>query len=130
MARGCLLLATAVVLAAATACGSSARPTDSATDVALYQPEGAGGHDAQLAGVLDRVDGCVVVRVGEPATPVVPVLPVGTRWDDDELLAVGERLRLGDHVEWRGGELASGDTSWLVQVPTGCEDVDMWVVHR
>jgi hypothetical protein len=130
MARGGLLLATVVVLAVATACGDpSAAPTQTATDVALYEPEGAGGHDAQLAGVLDRVEGCVVVRVGEPTTLVVPVLPVGARWDGDELVAVGQRHRLGDHVDWRGGELAFGDTSWLAQVPSGCEDLDMWVVY-
>ncbi|MDC7123488.1 hypothetical protein OMK64_18305 [Cellulomonas fimi] len=89
MRRGGTLLATGFVLVA-TACGDpSARPTESATDVALYEPTGPGGDDALLAGVLDRVDGCVVVRMDEPATLVVPVLPVGARWDGDELVAVG-----------------------------------------
>lgn len=128
--RGLLVPVTLALAVVTGACaGTSGSPTTSATDVALYEPAGEGGNDAQLAGVLDRTDGCVVVRRDDDASVVVPVLPVGARWEGDELVVGGQRYRVGDRVQWRGGELGGQDTSWLAQVPAGCADQVMWVVH-
>lgn len=125
-----------VVLALAAGCGGST-PEHAPTDVAVYDPSGGpGGFAALLAGTLERVDGCVVVRddgtggAVAGAADSVPVFPRGVHWDGDALVVGGTSYRLGDHVELGGGVLAEpgASASLAADVPPACAGRLLWLL--
>lgn len=123
-------LGVALALTASACAGRAGAPGGpTPTDVVLYAPEGQGGFDAQLVGELDRVGDCVVVRSAEVGVDYAPALPVGTRWDGDELVVHGQHVRIGDEVEWSGGEYG-GDPAELEHLPADCEGLTVFVVNR
>jgi hypothetical protein len=109
-------------------------PAPAPTDVAVYDPSGGpGGFAALLAGTLERVDGCVVVRddsTGGRAADSVPVLPRGVHWDGDALVVMGTTYRLGEHVEFGGGVLAEvgAPAPLAADVPAACAGRLLWLV--
>ena len=122
-----------LALALTAGCGGST-PAPAPTDVAVYDPSGGpGGFAALLAGTLERVDGCVVVRddgTGGAVADSVPVFPRGVHWDGDALVVGGTTYRLGEHVEFGGGVLAeAGESASLAaDVPAACAGRLLWLV--
>jgi hypothetical protein len=122
------------MLALTAGCGwvGGSTPATEPADVAVYDPTGEGGFAARLAGVLERVDGCVVVRGDgiDMATDreYVPVFPRGVHWNGDILVVGGNKYRLGEHAEFAGGELSEQSASALADVPAACAGRPMWLV--
>ncbi|MHB1490878.1 MAG: hypothetical protein ACYCTH_10350 [Cellulomonas sp.] len=125
-----------VVLALTAGCGGSA-PAPAPTDVAVYDASGGGpgGFAALLAGALERVDGCVIVRDDGTdmrvagAVDYVPVFPLGVHWDGDALVVGGTKYGLGEHVEFGGGTLSEETASTLAaDVPAACAGRQMWLI--
>ena len=133
MARARTAVVGMMVLALTAGCGGSS-PTPAPTDVAVYDPTGGpGGFAARLAGTLERVDGCVVVRGDgiDMAKDVeyVPVFPRGVHWNGDSLVVGGTKYRLGEHVEFGGSTLSEQSASALAaDVPAACAGRPMWLV--
>lgn len=131
MARARTAVVGMMVLALTAGCGGSS-PVPAPTDVAVYDPTGGpGGFAALLAGTLERVDGCVVVRddsTGIKDVDYVPVFPRGVHWDGDALVVGGTKYRLGEHVEFGGGTLSEQSASALADVPAACAGRPMWLV--
>ena len=122
------------MLALTAGCGwvGGSTPATDPTDVAVYEPTGEGRFAARLAGVLERVDGCVVVRGDgiDMATDheYVPVFPRGVHWNGDILVVGGHEDRLGEHAEFGGGELPGQSASALADVPAACAGRPLWLV--
>ncbi|PVU81914.1 hypothetical protein DDP54_01515 [Cellulomonas sp. WB94] len=123
-----------MVLALTAGCGGST-PAPAPTDVAVYDASGGGpgGLAALLAGTLERVDGCVVVRGDgiDMAKDVeyVPVFPLGVHWDGDALVVQGTKYRLGEHVQFGGGTLSEESASTLAaELPVACAGRQLWLI--
>ena len=85
---------------------------------ASYRPSGTGGDSAQLAGVLEVVSGCLVVREGMTSRHVLPV------WPDSRLPA-----EVGQQVNLEGGYV---DQPSDVSIPGVCAQLQLetFIVHR
>ena len=132
------LLAAGLACAAATllvgcAAGSASEVTVLRADglVALVDPSGDDGMDAQVVGVIALTGGgCLAIDDGSGAGAVPLIWPPGTTLDGDEVvLASGERLVVGDEVSGAGGEIPAADAGDL---PGECEPVDgmILLVHE
>ena len=104
----------AALLVAVTASGCSGeapeKPTPTGPEAFAYFTNfGEGGDDAGLDGMLDEVDGCLVVDRGGEA--VIPAFPFGqASWDGERLTlaSFGPDGELGGQVVAPGEEISLG----------------------
>ena len=92
---------------------------ESPISVVTYQPEGVGGQDGVLQGVLATLGGCLVVEEDD-GTTTVPFFPrnrVGYTQDGGVRL-FGSNHSIGDTVSFRGG---SRDGVQDASIPEPCE---------
>ncbi|MFE7405198.1 hypothetical protein [Isoptericola sp. NPDC057559] len=108
----------AVVLVLATACTDDPPPVDPTSPAASYVRSGPWneGDAAALDGLLQLVDGCLVVE--SDGTTIVPVFPSDFAWDSRArtLEAFGLTLTVGEQVHLGGG-MTSGPVEHL---PDSC----------
>jgi len=99
----------AVVLVLATACTDDPPPVDTTSPAASYVRTGPWneGDAAALDGLLQLVDGCLVVE--NDGTTTVPVFPSDFAWDPQArtLEAFGLTLTVGEQVSLGGGVTSS-----------------------
>ncbi len=125
-ARILLALAAGVMLSACSSVPPAADeltpPPRAGSPAAAYERTGdwGTGEQAQLAGTLRLVDGCLVVE-GADGRQTVPVFPMDFTWreGDSSLEGFGHALTVGGDVVLAGGftEFA-GD---VTRLPEGCE---------
>lgn len=114
--RAAVGLATSAALTLAGGCSRGYSPPEGVA-IATYQPRGTGGDSALLAGTLEVVGGCLVVREADGAR----TLPI---WPSDRLPAqIGEAVSVGGG----GRETATG-----ASIPQVCADLalPMFQVNR
>lgn len=81
---------------------------------------------ARNEGVLDLVDGCVVLKNGLNDDAMTLVLPAAvTTFDGTAVTIRGKSLPLGTKV-WMGGGSASGDMPSAWSVPAACPHGQWW----
>ncbi|AXL10739.1 hypothetical protein DXT68_00205 [Microbacterium foliorum] len=116
-------------------CGQSASVGTENQMLATYTPSGEpGGDGAQLAGVLEVRDGCVIF-VNDQGDAVIPAFPEGiANWDGDTLRLRGssvvpdQDIAVGEPADALGGGNNDG-TADGVSVPTSCPtDAGVFVV--
>jgi hypothetical protein len=98
--------------------------------VATYQPQGSGGADALLTGILVREDGCTYVEDAQSGERTLPVFPAGrVTWADDRLIVGNLSYAVGDTVEFGGGVYGSGGAP-DINVPDACDgSPERWQVN-
>ncbi|WP_299037440.1 hypothetical protein [uncultured Pseudokineococcus sp.] len=113
-----------VLVAALAGCGESAPTTrEDGLAVAYDEPTGGGGNSALLTGVVEDLDGCLVVQQdgGGQEEPYVPVFPS----NDSTARDVTE----GSTVELGGGWTPELDAD--ADIPDACPtDGPFWVVAQ
>lgn len=116
-AVGAVVPVVAVLAVLLTGCTGYAVPDD----VATYQPEGPGGADALLEGILVREDGCTYVDDPVSGVRWLPVFPAGhVTWADDRLIVDNLSYAVGDSVGFGGGVYGSGGAPGI-DVPEACD---------
>ena len=116
-------------------CGQSASVDTENQMLSTYTPSGEpGGDGAQLTGVLEVRDGCVIF-VNDQGDVVIPAFPEGiANWDGDTLRLRGssvvpdQDIAVGDSADAVGGGNNDGPVDG-VSVPTSCPtDAGVFVV--
>ena len=116
--------ARASALAAVLVLAGCASDVPAPPDVATYQPEGSGFFTALLTGVLERLDGCLLLIDDSDAT-WIPVFPKGVAWSGDILMVGAAQYPLDERVQFGGGEATSAEN---FAVPNACpDDAQLWL---
>ncbi|CAN5560992.1 hypothetical protein BH09ACT4_BH09ACT4_15600 [soil metagenome] len=99
-------------------------------DVATYEPDGPGGADAAMTGILVREDGCTYVEDPASGLRTLPVFEAGSvMWSDDTLIVRNQSYKVGDTVTFGGGGDGQGSTL-AIDVPDACDaSAGRWLVN-
>lgn len=101
--------------------------TDAESPMATYPRTSDTSFQAALDGVLEVVDGCLVVTSGHdkaPTTRQFVLFPTpDTSWHSDHIEYRGASFRVGDRVRLGGGLLPSLRLPADAVVPSGCANL-------